>query len=942
MSDNLGREERYHFVGSGLSKRWTAHTRADGSRIEFRYDRAGLKVATVDPLGHETLIERDDHGQVIAQTGPDGTRWAIERDALGQPVSIEGPDEQRWQITRNDLGHPLEVTGPEGTTAFAYDNTDLPDRPTTVTDAVGATHQREWNALGQVTAQIDCSQQRTEYAYDRNGYLASVTNALGETTRTQHDEMGRRIATQLPDGLYWHHHVDSLGRLVELEGPQGFRQQFFFDDHGRPVQRIEADGSQQFTAYDEVGRLSELTLGNGAVYRFAYDEMDRLASETGPDGREQQYRYDDAGRLIERTEANRPGPDGQPLVTRYDYDEAGRLTARHLPATEHAPASSEKYQWGNTGQLLSVTNDHGEVAFSYGQRLIGEQQQHADSGWQWQHQHTLTANGAPEASQFGDLPALNWHTYGSGHLHGLSAHGLDIEIALEPDALHRETQRRLSTGANAHNQPLMLERGYTNLGQLDHLTLRGANSAANEQQYQYDALGRMSFRNIEGDQASKVIAYSYDAAGRLIGSQHGDHAHRYSVDAAGNRLEQGVDKQQGLTDNRLTQLNGTRYRYDGAGNLIERQQPNGERLTLGYDGANRLVHLIHASELGATREATYRYDGLGRRISKTVRHPNGTTATTHYGWDGDRIVREETDNQRTTVVYEPGSFVPMLRIDDTQQGQLVSAYITDALGTPMQLVTPNGQPRWLAEPDDWAAVKNQRAVRNVTQPIRFQGQWHDEESGLYYNRHRYYDPQQGRYISQDPIGLKGGTNLYGYVTNPTGMVDPLGLSGFGFNHLEPLSIPAGEAQGRSMYPQSQQAGIGEESMFWRAIKTVPYMSRQYYHDMVKPEKETAEAVSTVAALCSVIPITSTACGLTSMAAAGYAANLERQEGNNRQAAVDIAPTIVAETTGFIVKRAEIVFDSVSTGIGVMAGFVTQHWANRDNHFDNEKSCGNNE
>jgi len=127
------------------------------------------------------------------------------------------------------------------------------------------------------------------------------------------------------------------------------------------------------------------------------------------------------------------------------------------------------------------------------------------------------------------------------------------------------------------------------------------------------------------------------------------------------------------------------------------------------------------------------------------------------------------------VVYEPGSFVPMLRIDDTEQGQVLSAYITDALGTPMQLVTPNGQPRWLAEPDDWAAVKNQRAVRNVTQPIRFQGQWHDEESGLYYNRHRYYDPQQGRYISQDPIGLNGGTNLYGYVTNPTGMVDPLGL-----------------------------------------------------------------------------------------------------------------------------------------------------------------------
>nr|WP_301011522.1 RHS repeat-associated core domain-containing protein [Halomonas sp.] len=776
VTDSLGREERYHFVGSGPGRRWVAHTRADGSRIEFRYDRAGRKAATVDPLGHETLIERDDHGQVIAQVTPDGQRWTVERDTLGQPIRIEGPDDQRWQIKRNERGHPVEVTGPEGTTAFAYENEQLPDRPTAVIDAGGATHQREWNALGQVTAQIDCSQQRTIYTYDRHGYLASITNALNETTRTQHDEMGRRIATQLPDGLYWHHHYDSQGRLVELEGPQGFRQQFFFDNHGRPVQRIEADGSQQFTAYDETGRLNELTLGNGAVYRFAYDEMDRLARETGPDGREQQYRYDAAGRLVERIEANRPGPDGQPLVTRYGYDEAGRLTTRHLPATEHASASTENYQWGANGQLVSVTNDNGEVTFSYdhAQRLIGEQQQHAGSGWQWQHQHSLTANGAPQASQFGDLAALNWHTYGSGHLHGMSAPGLDLEIALEPDALHRETQRRLSTGANAHNQPLVLERGYTNLGQLDHLTLRGANSAASKQQYQYDALGRMSFRSIEGDQASKVIAYSYDAAGRLIGSQYGDHAHRYSVDAAGNRLEQ-KGNQQTLPDNRLTQLNGARYRYDGAGNLIEREAPNGERLRLGYDGANRLVHLTQASELGYTREATYRYDGLGRRISKTVRHTNGTTATTHYGWDGDRIVREETDNQRTTVVYEPGSFVPMLRIDDTQQGPLVSAYITDALGTPMQLVTPSGQSRWLAEPDDWAAVKNQRAVRNVTQPIRFQGQWHDEESGLYYNRHRYYDPQQGRYISQDPIGLQGGTNLYGYVANPTGMVDPLGL-----------------------------------------------------------------------------------------------------------------------------------------------------------------------
>ncbi|RDB43290.1 hypothetical protein DU490_08975 [Halomonas sp. DQ26W] len=117
----------------------------------------------------------------------------------------------------------------------------------------------------------------------------------------------------------------------------------------------------------------------------------------------------------------------------------------------------------------------------------------------------------------------------------------------------------------------------------------------------------------------------------------------------------------------------------------------------------------------------------------------------------------------------------MLRIDQNSQGRMVSAYVTDALGTPMQLVTPKGETLWQAQPDDWAAVRNERG--NTPQPIRFQGQWQDEESGLYYNRHRYYDPQQGRYINQDPIGLAGGSNLYQYAAAPNVEVDPLGLRG---------------------------------------------------------------------------------------------------------------------------------------------------------------------
>ncbi|PRY57574.1 RHS repeat-associated protein [Vreelandella songnenensis] len=184
----------------------------------------------------------------------------------------------------------------------------------------------------------------------------------------------------------------------------------------------------------------------------------------------------------------------------------------------------------------------------------------------------------------------------------------------------------------------------------------------------------------------------------------------------------------------------------------------------------------------------------------SLTHTNGTTATTHFGWDGDRIVREKSDSQSTTTIYEPSRFVPILRIDDTQQVQMMSAFITDALGTPMQLVAANGETKWQAQPDDWAAVKNMSG--STSQPIRFQDQWHDEESGLYYNRHRYYDPQQGRYISQDPIGLSGGTNLYGYVTNPAGAVDPLGLEGL------KLCAQEGSAAGGAAALASRAVAIG--------------------------------------------------------------------------------------------------------------------------------------
>jgi len=113
----------------------------------------------------------------------------------------------------------------------------------------------------------------------------------------------------------------------------------------------------------------------------------------------------------------------------------------------------------------------------------------------------------------------------------------------------------------------------------------------------------------------------------------------------------------------------------------------------------------------------------------------------------------------------------MILIDNNE----IYHYHLDHLGTPQEMTDSQGKIVWSVS---YKAYGNLAVahVNEIDNPIRFQGQYHDIETGLHYNRHRYYDPNCGQFINQDPIGLAGGLNNYQYVPNPTGWVDPLGLT----------------------------------------------------------------------------------------------------------------------------------------------------------------------
>jgi type VI secretion system secreted protein VgrG len=268
-------------------------------------------------------------------------------------------------------------------------------------------------------------------------------------------------------------------------------------------------------------------------------------------------------------------------------------------------------------------------------------------------------------------------------------------------------------------------------------------------------------------------SYQYDALSRLTGT-HGKSSNEFFFyDATGNVLdvggpEMGYGKPVG---DRLRALRYWRkdvhYAYDAHGRRTQQVLNDKNVVRYGYDA----VHQLKDVALPNGSKARYEYDALGRRIAKHVTAANGRTQTTLFVWDGDWMIQEVTNGKTITYVKHPDHAGPLAKIENGKTYH----YVTDHIGTPQELHDANGKIVWAAEYDAYGTV-NQFLADDVANPIRFAGQYHDGETGLHYNLFRYYDPYAGRYINQDPIGLKGGLNQYAYVHgNPVSRADYRGL-----------------------------------------------------------------------------------------------------------------------------------------------------------------------
>ena len=252
-----------------------------------------------------------------------------------------------------------------------------------------------------------------------------------------------------------------------------------------------------------------------------------------------------------------------------------------------------------------------------------------------------------------------------------------------------------------------------------------------------------------------------------------------------------------VPDNRLKTYNGTTYYYDELGNLIHRELADGEVQNYFYDLHDQLVKAEIFKKDGTKETWAYTYDALGRRIGKgrlkneevsetSFPHDlsgNDLENQTRFVWDGSHLLQEIHPGGRYTYIYtDPDSYEPLAQVRDwtTEDGenrQQTRYFHCDQIGIPREMTDKDGNLLWFGNYTGWGRLKGETKVTDSAyQPFRLQNQYADRETGLHYNLLRYYSPDLGRFIHQDPIKLHGGMNLYQFAPNISNWIDPLGLS----------------------------------------------------------------------------------------------------------------------------------------------------------------------
>ncbi|GAB3011453.1 hypothetical protein GCM10027098_01070 [Bowmanella dokdonensis] len=733
------RETLYSYNSQGLL------SSVDGPRVDlsdvtnFTYYPNGDLKSITNALGQIlTVNSYDANGRATEITDHNGLVLSFTYDPRGRLLAMtEGS--LATTFTYDNNGSLVGTYDGNQSLEFHYDNdnrlTAIEDEDgnklvytldsygnTTETQVIGQQQEllysltQTFDSLNRLTKSISAGSHETSYEYDIVSNLVKTIDPLMHTTEQVMDGVHR--VTKVLDALQGEQFFtyDHLDNLTSVKNQNDQTTSYLYNGFGEVIKLTSPDTGVTDYTYDLAGNLLTKTDARGITATYQYDALNRLTAVSYPDSSENITLGYDAPTAGRNGIGRLTSASANGIDYQYYYDSNGQITKVETQVTYRGTLSSSQteYQYSN-GLLTDITYPSGAmVGYTYAQGKVTTVTL-----------TTLDNEGQPVVSTLADRIAflpfgpLTELTYGNGKVL-TQQYSLDYKLV-------------------SKNISGVVEKSYT-LNEVGNITdIADTITPTRNQSLTYDAVSRLT-----------------DATGN-----YGDL--EFSYDAIGNRLSKTLDnvtETYQYNGNHLLSVGSTALTYDAAGNLITREADS-----FSYNDANRLEQAMVS-----TGTDNYRYDHQGQRV---INDNNGQVRLYHYDQSG--LLLAETDQSGDTLVeyiYLNGQRLAM-RIDD----QLYYVH-TNHLDAPLALTDASGNTVWQATYSPFGRIQIELDLLTKEVKPRFPGQYADIETGFYYNYFRDYDPEIGRYIQSDPLGLYDGPNTYVYVyNNPVNYIDPTGKWG---------------------------------------------------------------------------------------------------------------------------------------------------------------------
>ena len=713
-----------------------------GDSTAFTYDPAsGDLVDIVRPLiGSTTLTAYDNAGRPGWVTDVNGQSRSFAYDGRGRVTAItNASDGSSTAISYNVAGRPSSVTDEDGITrTFTYDA-----------------------ATGRLTRITDPEDNYIQYGYDAQGNRTRLSKHAPDDTRTylqewdyQHPYMPGKLWKEIQaSGAFTEYGYDVSGRVSLVTDPEEHDTAYGYDLFDRLASVTQPGDAITAYAYDGQGNLGLVTDAEGNETTYHYDDLGRVVQTDSPDAGTISYAYDQAGNLISRTDAL-----GNTVT--YTYDDLNRLVEELYPdPNQNVTYTYDQGAFG-MGRRTGMTDESGSLALAYDARGRLTTRTSTVLGTPFTFSQSYTSGGRVESVTTPSGRTLTYTRDAMGRMQGLSTTLNSTTRTLVANMTYNPFAgpKGMSTGAGGEvdnqsgecgcievaNPGEQMEMAYTYDGNRNLLSVTAPNAPWLDQSFTYDALNRLTHAEGRYGEAD----YTYDQVGNRLTRTVNGQAEAYTYVADSNRIDE------------ITGDAPLSFTLDAAGNVTAM----GDR-TLVYNQHHRLVRVEEGTEV----LGEYTYNGLGQRVVKEV---DGQSTIFLYDMNGKLVAEADATGTITTEYLYMGK-IRMAKAD-VATGNLFF-YLNDRLGTPQMMTDETNTVVWEAmyKPFGEATINPNSTVTNN---LRFPGQYEDEETGLHYNYHRYYDPRTGRYLRPDPVGQVGGINLYYYVdNNPIENIDPEGL-----------------------------------------------------------------------------------------------------------------------------------------------------------------------